>query len=75
MTFVTLKKGQGHEVFWCLCVPNLVSIHQIILQVLSGNHLSYPVALNDLSDLDNKVKVTQFKLGLCHALGASVYPI
>ena len=35
---------------------------------LTSLHLSYPVALNDLCDLKNKVKVTQFKLGLCHAL-------
>ena len=27
---------------WCLCVQYLVRIHQIILKVLSGNHLPYP---------------------------------
>ena len=32
--------------------------------IFSGNHLSHPVALNDLCDLQNKVKVTLFKLGL-----------
>ena len=31
-------------------------------------HLSYTVALNDLYDLENEVKVTQFKLGICLAL-------
>ena len=53
---------------WCLCVPNLVRIHQIFLQIFSGNHLSYPIALNDLSDLENKVKVTQIELGFRLAL-------
>ena len=37
-------------------------------EILSGNQLSYSVALNDLCDLENKVKCTQFVLGLCHAL-------
>ena len=49
---------------WCLCVPNLVRIHQKFLTIFSGNHLSYPVTLNDL---ENKVKVTQFELRLCLA--------
>ena len=53
---------------WCSCVPYLVRIHQIFLQILSGNHLSYVVTLNDLCDLENEVKVTQFKLGLSIAL-------
>ena len=53
---------------WCLCVPNLVRIHQKFLQILSSNHLSYVVALNDLCDHENKVKVTQFKPCLCLAL-------
>ena len=53
---------------WCFWVPILVRIYQIFLQIMSGNHLSYAVAFNDLCDLGNKVKVTRFKLGLCHAL-------
>ena len=32
---------------WCFCVPNLVRIYQIFLQMLSGNHLSCAVTLND----------------------------
>ena len=36
----------------------------MFLQILSGNHLSYVVALNDLCDLENEVKVTRFELGL-----------
>ena len=75
MTSVTLKirlRTPGQILVfvlpWCFCVPNLVRIHQIVLQVLSGNHISYLVALNDLRDLENKVKVTRFKLGFRHAL-------
>ena len=51
------------SLLWCFCVLYLVRIHQIILQILSRNHLSYAVALNDLCDLENEVKITQFKLG------------
>ena len=40
----------------------------MFLQILSGNHLSHVVDLNDLCDLEKEVKVTQFKLGLCLAL-------
>ena len=43
-------------------------IRQIFLEILSGNYLSYVVALNDLRDLENEVKVTQFKLCLRLAL-------
>ena len=75
MTSVTLKmrsrSPSSNLVFvlpWCSCVPCLVRILQIFLQILSGNHLSYVVALNDLCDLENEVKVTQFELGLCLAL-------
>ena len=50
------------------CVPYLVRICQVFLQILSGNHLSYVVAFNDLCHLENKVKVTQFELGLRLAL-------
>ena len=53
---------------WCLCVTNLVRLHQIILQLLSRNHFSYPIALIDHCDLEKKVKITRFKPGLCHAL-------
>ena len=49
----------------CFCVPNMVGICQIFLEILSGNYL---VALNDLFDLENDVKVTQFELGLRLAL-------
>ena len=38
------------------------------LQILSGNHLSYVVASNDLCDLENEVKVTWFEFGLRFAL-------
>ena len=33
---------------WCFCVPNAVRIHQIFLQILSKNHLTYVAALNGL---------------------------
>ena len=46
----------------------MVRARQIVLQILSENHLSYGVALNDLCDLENKVKVTRFELGLHLAL-------
>ena len=39
-----------------------------IFQIFSGNHLTYSVTLNYLCDLENKVKGTQFKLDLRHAL-------
>ena len=54
----------GCGLLWCSCVLYLVRIRKIILQILRGNHLSYAVALNDLCDLENKVKVTQLKLDL-----------
>ena len=41
----------------------LLRIRQILLEILSRNHLSYAVTLNDLCDLANKVKVTLFKVG------------
>ena len=34
----------------------------MFLDILSRNHLSYAVALNDLYDLENEVKFTQFDL-------------
>ena len=40
----------------------------MFLQILSGNHLSYVVNVNDFSDAENEVKETQFELGLCLAL-------
>ena len=43
-------------------------ICQIVLQISSGNHLSYIVDQNDLFDFENDVKVTQFELGLRLAL-------
>ena len=67
MTSVTLTSPGSNFAFglpWCFSVPNLVRIRQIFLEILSGNHLSYVVALNDLCDLENEVKVTQFELGL-----------
>ena len=73
MTYVTLiiwlRSLSSNLVFvlpWCFWVQNLVRIHQLLPQVLSGNHLSH--ALNDLCDLQNKVKVTQFERGLRHVL-------
>ena len=53
---------------WCSCVIYLVRICQIFLEVLSLNHLSYGVTLNDLCDLENEIKVTWFELGLHRAL-------
>ena len=49
-------------------MPYLVRISHILLQILSENHLSSADTLNDLCDLENEVKVTQFELGLCLAL-------
>ena len=43
-------------------------IRQIVLQILSGNHLSHVVALNDFCDLETEVNVTRFDLGLYLAL-------
>ena len=47
-------------------------MHQILPQMLSGNHLTYVAILNDLHDLENKVrvKVMRFKLGFCLEMGA-----
>ena len=42
-------------------------IHPIFFEILSGNHVRYAIALNDLGDLENKVKFTQFELGFCLA--------
>ena len=39
-------------------------ICQVFLQIMSGSHLSYAAALNDLCDLENEVNVTRFKLDL-----------
>ena len=43
-------------------------ISHIVLQILSGNHLSYAITLTNLCDPENKVMVTQFELGLRLAL-------
>ena len=75
MTSLTLKmrsrSNNSNLVFvlpWCSCVPYLVRIRKIFLQILSGNHLayhlSYVLAFNNLCDLENEVKVTLFELGL-----------
>ena len=40
----------------------------MFLQILCGNHLSYAVALNNLCDLENEVKVTCVEGGPCLAL-------
>ena len=40
----------------------------MFLQIFSENDISYVVDLNDLCDLENDVKVTQFERGLCLAL-------
>ena len=65
MTSVTLKmmsrlpnSNLVFDLLWCFYVKNFVRIRQIFLQILSGNHLSSVVALNDLCDLENEVKVT-----------------
>ena len=76
MTSVTLKirsrSPSLNLVFfltWCSCVPNLVRIHQVFLEILSDkNHLSHAVALNNLCDLEIQVKVTRFELDLSLAL-------
>ena len=75
MTSATLKnevKGTqfelGLRLALVLLCTNLVRIDQTFLQILSRSHLayhlSYVVALNDLHDLKNEVKVTRFELGL-----------
>ena len=70
MTSVTLKlwlRSPGSNLVfamsWCSCVPNFVRMHQIFLQILSGNHFSHVIALNDLGYLENEVEVTRFELG------------
>ena len=75
MTSVTLKmrvrSPSLNLVFvlpWCSCILYLVRIHKIFLEILSGSHLSYAVALNGLCDLENEVKVTQLELCLSLAL-------
>ena len=75
MTSVTLKtrsrSPSSNLVFdlpSCFCVPTLVSICQIFLKILSGNHLSYAVAFNDLCNLENEVNITRLELGLHLAL-------
>ena len=47
---------------WCFCVQNLVKIPGIFPQILRSNHLAYVAILNDVRDLENKVKVTSFEL-------------
>ena len=75
MTSVTLKtryrtpgKNKVFALPWCSYVPNLVRIRQLFLEILSENHLSHGVSLNDLCDLEIEVKVTRVKLDLCLAL-------
>ena len=69
MTFVTLERSRSwgsNMVFtttWCFCVTNSVRVRQIFLEILCGNHISNPVALNDICDLGNEVKVAWFELG------------
>ena len=68
LTFkITSRSPRSNLVFashWCFCVPNLVRIRQIFLAILSGNHLSHAVALNEICDLEINVKVTGFELDL-----------
>ena len=40
----------------------------ISFQILSENNLAYAAIPNDLRDLENKIKVTRFELGLRLAL-------
>ena len=49
---------------WCSCVPYLVRISQIFLEILCRNHISCRHLEWLLCDLENEVKVTSFKLGL-----------
>ena len=58
----------GPCLLWCSCVPYLVRIDQIFLQILSGNHLSHADALNNLCEVEIDVKFTRFELGLWLAL-------
>ena len=47
----------------------LENIHQIFRQMLRVNHLAYVDILNNIRDLENKVKNTRFEIGLCFAMG------
>ena len=48
---------------------DLETIHKIFPQMLSRNHLAYVAILNDLREIENKVKVTRFELGVCLVMG------
>ena len=61
---VKVARFDGCGLPWCSCVLYLVRIHQIFLEILSGNHLSYAVALKCLCNLENEIIVTRFELGL-----------
>ena len=50
-----------------------MKLRQIILQILSRNHLSYVAILNDLCDIESKIKVTQFELGLWPSYGQQFF--
>ena len=52
---------------WGFCVPNLVRICQIFLQLLCMK--PFQINLNDFRDLKNEIKVMRFELGLCLAMG------
>ena len=84
MTFVTLKvksrSPSSNFIFglpWCFCVPNLVRIDQIFLEILSRNHLAYHLSyISSPSMTPVTLKMRSMSLGsnLVFAL-SSVYQI
>ena len=76
MTSVTSKiRSRSHGSNLVFVLPSMMLLcakfgedNQIFLQIFSRNHLSRAVALNDLRDLENNVRVTRFKFCLCLAL-------
>ena len=75
MTFVNLKKRSRSPGFELSLRHALVLMcskfgedTSKIFQIMSENNFPYAFTLNDLCDLENKVKVTQFELGLLLAL-------
>ena len=64
LTFLKILKNSNTNY-----LRDLEKILQIFPQMLSGNHLAYVAILNDLCDLENKVKVTRFELGFCVVMG------
>ena len=64
---MTLKIGEGYEVQSC----SLCTEFSLTSSNMSSDIMMKPFYLNfnDLRNLEYKVKVTRFKLGLCFVLG------